>query len=331
VCICEDNLINRKIALSFVQKLGLKCDAYEDGKQGYEALQRASKEDKPYHLVLMDVQMPVLDGYNATKAIRKDEDPRVSQVLVIALTASAIRGDREKCLEAGMNDYLAKLVRQTALKAMLDEYLSNTKPVFSPSAAVPTPSDVANRENLKISEVSNTPVNGTTEAASSSPGLGSKDDTTPDQQPRSIDAPSQITTLDRPAERTEEQAAAAKPKKRRIALKGSSRNKPSSEEQNISTTSTANGTLTPSIHGVNGEKSSPSPPSGIQETNLFGKVSTEILSPPASGPSKEEAEKELSNTVSEQRRNDSLSSQLNGMESRAGGQKNAVERAVSGA
>lgn len=126
VCIAEDNQINRKIAISFVNKLGLKCEAYEDGKQAYEALQTKSKEGKPFHLVLMDVQMPVLDGYEATKAIRADPDPNVNRVLIIAMTASAIRGDREKCLEAGMNDYLAKPVRQTALKAMLDEYLSKT-------------------------------------------------------------------------------------------------------------------------------------------------------------------------------------------------------------
>ncbi|EXJ87783.1 hypothetical protein A1O1_04710 [Capronia coronata CBS 617.96] len=127
VCIAEDNQINRKIAISFVTKLGLKCEAYEDGKQAYEALKAKSKEGKPFHLVLMDVQMPVLDGYEATKAIRADPDQHVSQVLIIAMTASAIRGDREKCLEAGMNDYLAKPVRQTALKSMLDEYLQNTK------------------------------------------------------------------------------------------------------------------------------------------------------------------------------------------------------------
>jgi signal transduction histidine kinase/predicted ATPase/DNA-binding response OmpR family regulator len=127
VCIAEDNVINRKIAVSYVGKLGLKCEAFEDGKLAYEALKRRSKEGKPFHIVLMDVQMPVLDGYDATKAIRKDEDPNVREVLVIAMTASAIRGDREKCLEAGMNDYLAKPVRQTVLKTMIDEYLA--KPV----------------------------------------------------------------------------------------------------------------------------------------------------------------------------------------------------------
>ena len=124
VCIAEDNAINRKIAVSYVGKLGLKCEAFEDGKLAYEALQRRSKEGNPFHIVLMDVQMPVLDGYEATKAIRKAEDAHVKEVLVIAMTASAIRGDREKCLEAGMNDYLAKPVRQTVLKTMIDEYLA---------------------------------------------------------------------------------------------------------------------------------------------------------------------------------------------------------------
>jgi signal transduction histidine kinase/CheY-like chemotaxis protein len=98
VCIAEDNAINRKIAMSFINKLGFHCEAFEDGKLAYEALQRRSKEGKPFHIVLMDVQMPVLDGYEATMAIRKDYDRNVREVLVIALTASAIRGDREKCL-----------------------------------------------------------------------------------------------------------------------------------------------------------------------------------------------------------------------------------------
>lgn len=127
VCIAEDNAINRKIAISFVNKLGYNCEAFEDGKQAYEALQKKSKEGRPFHLVLMDVQMPVLDGYEATQAIRKDPDANVREVLIIAMTASAIRGDREKCLEAGMNDYLAKPVRQAALKSMLNDYIHNPR------------------------------------------------------------------------------------------------------------------------------------------------------------------------------------------------------------
>lgn len=71
--------------------------------------------------------MPVMDGYEATKELRKDEDEAVRNILVIAMTASAIQGDREKCLAAGMNDYLAKPVRSGVLKRKLDQYLSQVK------------------------------------------------------------------------------------------------------------------------------------------------------------------------------------------------------------
>ncbi|KAL9628078.1 MAG: hypothetical protein Q9164_007399 [Protoblastenia rupestris] len=126
VLIAEDNLINQKIAISFVKKLGFNPEAYADGKQAVDALRKKSSEGNPFHLVLMDCQMPELDGYESTRLLRKDSDPNVRNVLVIAMTASAIRGDREKCLEAGMNNYLAKPVRAAVLKSMLDEYL--TKP-----------------------------------------------------------------------------------------------------------------------------------------------------------------------------------------------------------
>ncbi|KAK6006667.1 hypothetical protein QM012_005675 [Aureobasidium pullulans] len=124
ICIAEDNPINQKIAINFVKKLGFKCEAYGDGQQAVDALAAASKAGTPFHLVLMDVQMPVLDGYNATRAIRAHPDPIVREVLVIAMTASAIRGDKEKCLEAGMNNYLAKPVRAHVLKQMLEGYLN---------------------------------------------------------------------------------------------------------------------------------------------------------------------------------------------------------------
>ena len=130
ICIAEDNPINQKIAVSFVTKLGLRCEAFSDGLQAVEALRRNSQQNNPFHLVLMDVQMPVLDGYDATRLIRKDPDPAVHDVLIIAMTASAIRGDREKCIEAGMNNYLAKPVRAAVLKTMLEDYLNHTtKPI----------------------------------------------------------------------------------------------------------------------------------------------------------------------------------------------------------
>jgi CheY-like chemotaxis protein len=124
ICIAEDNLINQRIAISFVQKLGFKCDAYLDGHKTIDALERASDRGRPFHLILMDVQMPHCDGYEATRLIRQHQDPQIRNVLIIAMTASAIQGDREKCLDSGMNNYLAKPVRAATLKSLLDSYLS---------------------------------------------------------------------------------------------------------------------------------------------------------------------------------------------------------------
>lgn len=124
VCIAEDNPINQKIAVKFVTGLNLQCEAYSDGRQAVEALRARSQEGIPFHVVLMDVQMPTLDGYNATREIRQDPDPNVNEALVIAMTASAIEGDREKCLQAGMNNYLPKPVRSNVLSDLLDKYLA---------------------------------------------------------------------------------------------------------------------------------------------------------------------------------------------------------------
>ncbi|OAL01373.1 hypothetical protein IQ06DRAFT_335685 [Phaeosphaeriaceae sp. SRC1lsM3a] len=124
ICIAEDNLINQRIAISFVQKLGFRCDAYLDGLKTIDALERASDNGRPFHLVLMDVQMPNCDGYEATKLIRKHSNPDIRNILIIAMTASAIEGDREKCLDAGMNNYLAKPVRAQTLKSLLDSYVN---------------------------------------------------------------------------------------------------------------------------------------------------------------------------------------------------------------
>jgi signal transduction histidine kinase/tetratricopeptide (TPR) repeat protein len=135
ICIAEDNPINQKIALQYVQRLGYhNVDAYENGMKAVEGLRQKAKEGKPYHIVLMDVMMPVLDGYEATKLIRKDPIEDVRKILVIAMTASAIQGDREKCLAAGMNDYLAKPVRSEVLKKKLDTYLNG--PVGIPFSVV---------------------------------------------------------------------------------------------------------------------------------------------------------------------------------------------------
>ncbi|OIW27385.1 hsp90-like protein [Coniochaeta ligniaria NRRL 30616] len=124
ICIAEDNAINAKIAIQYMQRLGYtKVDSYENGMKAVEGLRKMASEGTPYHVILMDVQMPVLDGYEATKLLRNDPIEAVRKILVIAMTASAIQGDREKCLAAGMNDYLAKPVRSDVLKKKLETYL----------------------------------------------------------------------------------------------------------------------------------------------------------------------------------------------------------------
>ncbi|KAM3514316.1 hypothetical protein MY11210_001991 [Beauveria gryllotalpidicola] len=135
ICVAEDNPINQKIAIQYVKRLGY-CNvvAYENGMKAIEGLRAKAKDGQPYHIILMDVMMPVLDGYEATKLIRKDPIEAVRKILVIAMTASAIQGDREKCLAAGMNDYLAKPVRADVLRRKLDAYVNG------PDHAFPTPS-----------------------------------------------------------------------------------------------------------------------------------------------------------------------------------------------
>ncbi|KAI9158546.1 Hybrid signal transduction histidine kinase K [Paramyrothecium foliicola] len=153
ICVAEDNPINQKIAIQYVQRLGYSSvSAYENGLKAVEGLRQKAKEGKPYHVVLMDVQMPVLDGYEATKLIRKDPIEVVRKILVIAMTASAIQGDREKCLAAGMNDYLAKPVRSEVLKRKLDAYLV-APPTVAPEATLSTPSPLA----LPVPKANGTP------------------------------------------------------------------------------------------------------------------------------------------------------------------------------
>ncbi len=140
ICIAEDNLINQRIAINYVRRLGYtNVDAYENGLRAVEGLRRRALEGQPYHIVLMDVQMPVLDGYEATKLLRRDEIEVVRRVLVIAMTASAIQGDREKCLAAGMNDYLAKPVKADLLRRKLDTY--TTGQVMAPHPLLREPSE----------------------------------------------------------------------------------------------------------------------------------------------------------------------------------------------
>ena len=117
ILLAEDNVTNQRVALGILKKIGVTADAVENGEAALEVLASRS-----YDLVLMDCRMPVMDGYEATRRIRRMEGD-VRNIPVIALTAYALAGDREKCLEAGMNDYLAKPIVRDALLAVLERWL----------------------------------------------------------------------------------------------------------------------------------------------------------------------------------------------------------------
>nr|POE48330.1 two-component system protein a [Quercus suber] len=120
VLVVEDNAVNQQIALRTIKKLGFPATAVWNGKEALDYLQ--SNQPRP-DIILMDVQMPILDGYQATYTIRNAapfvDDPTVQGTPIVAMTASAIQGDREKCQMSGMDDYLAKPVKKPNLERML--------------------------------------------------------------------------------------------------------------------------------------------------------------------------------------------------------------------
>jgi signal transduction histidine kinase/CheY-like chemotaxis protein/HPt (histidine-containing phosphotransfer) domain-containing protein len=122
ILLAEDNIINQEVALGILRKLGLSADVAANGREAIDVLSTI-----PYDLVLMDVQMPDMDGFEATRCIRDPQSPiRNHHVPIIAMTAHAMVSDNKKCLEAGMDDYIAKPVNPKKLAMVLRKWLANS-------------------------------------------------------------------------------------------------------------------------------------------------------------------------------------------------------------
>ncbi|MBI5383246.1 MAG: response regulator [Verrucomicrobia bacterium] len=134
ILLTDDNAINIKVASKMLNQLGYKPDIANNGVEAVAAVQR-----QPYDVVLMDVQMPQMDGLEATRRIRAwEKENGRAPVSIVAMTANAMSGDREKCLAAGMNEYLAKPVRPDALQKTLETLASSRRTeAAAPAVAAP--------------------------------------------------------------------------------------------------------------------------------------------------------------------------------------------------
>ena len=143
ILLAEDNTLNQQVAVGLLETLGHGADAVANGIQVLEALNRVH-----YDVILMDCQMPRLDGYETTRRIRQLELQNVAPfdcrtpVYIIAMTANALEGEREKCLASGMNDYLTKPVCRNELKAALGRHGQIRPPAAAPDTPSSSPGEI---------------------------------------------------------------------------------------------------------------------------------------------------------------------------------------------
>jgi PAS domain S-box-containing protein len=138
IILAEDNVVNQKVALKMLERLGYRADVAANGLEVLEALRR-----QPYDVVLLDVQMPEMDGFEAARRIREMRNGRGAP-RVIGITALAMKGDRERCLDAGMDDYISKPIRPEELQRALER----SAPLAPPAAACPPEAPVVDAEAL---------------------------------------------------------------------------------------------------------------------------------------------------------------------------------------
>jgi CheY-like chemotaxis protein len=122
VLVAEDNMVNQTLARRLLEKRGYTVSVVGDGQAALAAL-----ENESFDIVLMDVQMPVMDGFEATASIRRREQLSGTHIPIVAMTAHAFKGDQEKCLAIGMDAYLSKPIRQQELYATIESVLAPTR------------------------------------------------------------------------------------------------------------------------------------------------------------------------------------------------------------
>jgi PAS domain S-box-containing protein len=149
VLLVEDNEINCEVALELLSDAGINVTVAYDGKQGVEAVRAAADTGQQYDAVLMDCQMPVLDGYEATRLLRGEV--RFADLPIIAMTANAMAGDREKCLAAGMNDHVTKPIEIQKLFTTLARWTH--QPIAPAIASFTGPEDISTKESTEDNEL----------------------------------------------------------------------------------------------------------------------------------------------------------------------------------
>jgi CheY-like chemotaxis protein len=121
ILVAEDNIVNQKVVIRMLEKMGLRSDLAKDGQEAIDAT-----KSRHYDLILMDVEMPKLDGLDATRSIRTQDG--MADIPIVALTAHALIEEKEKCLNSGMNDFLAKPVSPKSLSDMITKWCSPPSP-----------------------------------------------------------------------------------------------------------------------------------------------------------------------------------------------------------
>jgi PAS domain S-box-containing protein len=148
ILLVEDNPVNREVALRMLESFGCRVDIATNGLEAIQALSRTT-----YDLILMDCQLPEMDGFQATAEIRRSEG-KARHIPIIAVTAHAMEGDREECLQAGMDDYLSKPFNRDQLRTTLERWL-HQKPIRDKSPTSPQPQPVGARSSIDIHMLDN--------------------------------------------------------------------------------------------------------------------------------------------------------------------------------